>query len=73
MRLETRRHELPTILKAATTYSVLVFGAGFVQGPILILFIVPRFGVRIAELMEAPVMLIVIVVAARWVVRKSSL
>jgi type IV secretory pathway TrbD component len=70
MRLETKRHDLPAILKAATAYFALVFGAGFILGPIRILFIVPRFGVRIAELMEAPVMLIVIVVAARSVVRK---
>ena len=73
MRLETRRHELPTILKAATTYFTLVFGAGFVLGPIRILFIVPRFGVSIAELMEAPIMLLVIVFAAKWLVRRFSL
>jgi hypothetical protein len=70
MRLETGRHELPTILKAAAIYFALVFGAGFTLGAIRTLFVVPRFGVRVAELMEAPVMLAVIVVAARWVVRK---
>jgi hypothetical protein len=73
MRLETRRHELPTILKAATTYFALVFGAGFVLGPIRILFIVPRFGVRVAELIEAPIMLVVIVLAAKWLVNKFRL
>lgn len=70
MRFETNRHELLIILKAATLYFALVFAAGFVLGPIRILFIVPRFGVRIAELMEAPIMLVVIVEAARWLVRK---
>ena len=70
MRFKTKRHDLPTILKAATAYFALVFGAGFILGPIRILFIVPRFGERLAELMEAPVMLTVIFVAARWVVRK---
>jgi len=70
MKSATKRRELPTILKAAAIYFALVFGAGFILGLIRILFIVPRFGVRIADLMEAPVMLIVIVIAARWVVRK---
>jgi hypothetical protein len=69
MKSQTNTNQLPTILKAATAYFALVFGAGFILGPIRVLFIVPRFGVRIAELMEAPVMLIVIVVAARSVVR----
>jgi hypothetical protein len=73
MKLETKRHELLNILKAAVVYFALVFGAGFVLGPIRILFIVPRFGVRLAELMEFPVMLVVIALAARWLVRKFQL
>ena len=39
-------------------------------GPIRILWLVPRFGTRTAELMETPLMLAVIIVAARWVVRR---
>jgi hypothetical protein len=73
MKLESERHEPLNILKAAVVYFALVFGAGFVLGPIRILFIVPRFGVRLAELMEFPVMLVVIVLAARWLVRKFQL
>jgi hypothetical protein len=46
-----------------------VFGAGFVLGPIRTLWVVPRLGPRMAELMEMPIMLVVIVVAARWIVR----
>lgn len=61
------------ILRAGTAYFALVFGAGFVLGPIRILWLVPAFGVRWAELLEAPVMLAVIVVAARWVVRRFAL
>jgi hypothetical protein len=57
------------ITKAGVLYFALVFGAGFVLGPIRILWIIPRFGTRIAELMEAPIMFVVIIVAARWVVR----
>ena len=73
MKLETKRPELLTILKAAAVYFALIFGTGFVLGPIRILFLVPRFGVRLAELMEFPVMLAVIVLVARWLVRKFQL
>ena len=67
------RHELSTILKAATVYFALVFGAGFVLGPIRILLVVPRLGGRIAELIEFPVMLVAIVLAAKWLVRRFNL
>ena len=42
-------------------------------GPIRILWLVPRFGARTAELMETPLMLAVIIVAARWVTRRLAL
>lgn len=51
-------------------YFALVFGAGFILGPIRILWVVPRLGTRMAELMEAPIMFAVVLVAARWVVRR---
>ena len=54
-------------LKAAALYFVLVFAVGFALGPIRVLWAVPRFGERTAELMEAPLMLVAIVVAARWI------
>jgi hypothetical protein len=60
-------------LKAGLLYFTLVFGAGFVLGPIRILWLVPRVGPRTAELMEAPIMLAVIIFAARWVVRRLAL
>ena len=60
------------ILKAGVFYFVLVFGAGFVLGPIRILWVVPRFGTRMAELLETPIMFVVIIVAARWIVRRLS-
>jgi hypothetical protein len=44
-------------VKAGVLYFAIVFGAGFVLGPIRLLWAVPRFGERMAELMEAPVML----------------
>jgi hypothetical protein len=60
------------ILKAGVLYFGLVFGAGFVLGPIRILWVVPRFGARTAELMETPIMFVVTIVAARWVVRRLA-
>jgi type IV secretory pathway TrbD component len=59
---------MSVFLKASVSYFVVVFGAGFILGPIRILYVVPRFGERKAELMEATLMLIVL--AARWVVRR---
>lgn len=60
------------IMKAGVLYFALVFGAGFVLGPIRILWVVPRFGTRIAELMEAPIMFVAIIAAARWIVRRLA-
>ena len=60
------------ILKGGVLYFALVFGAGFVLGPIRILWVVPRWGTRMAELMEAPIMLVVTIVAARWIVRRLA-
>lgn len=58
------------ILKAGLIYFLLVFGAGFALAFIRIPFLVPRFGVRSAELMEAPVMLAVIIWASRRLARR---
>ncbi len=57
------------VLKAGVLYFALVFAAGFALGPIRVLWAVPRFGTMTAELMEMPLMLVVIVLAARWTVR----
>ena len=60
-------------LKAGAIYFALVFGAGFVLGIPRVLWLVPRLGARAAELIESPIMLVVIIFAARWVVRRFSL
>jgi len=51
-------------------YFALVFGVGFVLGPVRVLWLVPRVGERAAELIEAPCMLAAIVLSARFVVRR---
>jgi hypothetical protein len=61
------------ILKTGALYFALVFGAGFVLGPIRLIRLVRRVGERMAELIESPIMLVVVILAARWIVRRSSL
>ena len=61
------------ILKAGLLYFAHVFGAGFALGPVRILWAAPRFGTRTAELMETPLMFVIIFVAAGWVLRRLAL
>lgn len=61
------------VLKAGILYFALVFSAGFALGPLRILYAVPRFGTRVAELIETPIMLVVIFLAARWIIRRFAL
>ncbi len=53
----------------AILYFACVVGAGFVLGPIRLLVLAPRVGERAAELIEMPIMLAVIWLAARWIAR----
>ena len=57
-------------LKPALAYFGLVMGTGLVFGVVRVPFVVPRLGERYAELLEMPFMLVAIVLAARYVVRK---
>jgi len=59
--------------KAGVLYFMLVFSAGFVLGTIRTLWVVPKLGVRTAELIEAPLMFGLSILAARWVVRRLRL
>jgi hypothetical protein len=51
---------------AMLCYYGLVFGVGFLLGPIRVLWLEPRFGPIIATACEAPFMVLAILVAARW-------
>lgn len=48
------------LLRLSLLYFTLVFGAGFILGPLRVLFLEPRLGTRNAELLEMPIMLVVI-------------
>jgi len=60
------------ILQAGLFYFAMVFAVGFVLGAIRTLWIVPRVGTRMAELVEAPIMLVVTIAAARWIVLRLA-
>jgi len=59
-------------LKAAILYFGLVFGAGFVLGIMRTLWLVPFVGERSAELIETPFMVIVVWLAARFIVGRMK-
>ena len=59
--------------RAALAYFALVFGAGFILGSIRVPFLVPRLGERVAELIEMPFMFVIIVFAARFIVKRFAL
>jgi hypothetical protein len=61
------------VVWAGATYFALVFVAGFALGLVRVSFLVPQLGERVAELLEAPVMLVVIYFASRYVVRRFAL
>jgi hypothetical protein len=58
------------VVSAGLVYFALVFGTGFVLGSIRVPFLVPRLGVRWAELLEAPFMAAATYFAASFVVRR---
>ena len=60
-------------LKAGTAYFLWVFAAGFVLGVLRELWLTPWLGTRVAELAEMPLMLVVVVLAARWTVHRFTL
>ena len=57
------------IALAILLYFGVVFGVGFLLGPIRVVWLEPRVGPIIATACEAPFLLMAMVVAARWVPR----
>jgi hypothetical protein len=58
------------VLKAGAVYFLLMFGVGWILGPIRELWAVPRFGRLTGVLLEAVIMLIAMAVSVRWVIRR---
>ena len=61
------------ILKASLLYFAVLFGVGFALGTVRTLWVVPRIGMRWAELAEMPIMLVVIILAARWTILRLAI
>ena len=60
------------VVRAAARYSALVFGIGFALGTVRVLLVVPRLGERTVELIEAPLMVFVSWLVARWLTRRYT-
>jgi hypothetical protein len=61
------------VAAAAALYFAIVYGVGFVLGPVRVLWLEPRLGATLAVLCEAPLLLLAIVLAARRVPRRMGL
>ena len=59
-------------LKAGAIYFALVFAVGWILGPIRQLLIVPHLGHITGLLLELPLMLVAMIFAARWVLRRPN-
>jgi uncharacterized membrane protein YeiH len=54
----------------AFSYFARVFAIGFLFGAVRTMFVVPRLGVRLAELLELPLMLLAVFAVAGWLRRR---
>lgn len=59
------------VVKAAATYFLIVFSAGFILGLIRVPLLVPRMGARASELLEIPVMLVVVTWSAHRIAAQN--
>lgn len=62
--------DLIKTIQAGLAYFAMVLGAGFALGMIRVPFLVPSMGKRSAELAEMPIMMMVIYVAAGFILRQ---
>jgi len=65
--------QLVRLISASALYFAIVFGAGFLLGPIRVFWLEPRLGKFVAVLCETPFLLAVVITAARWVAAKTRL
>ena len=59
-------------LKAGVTYFALVYAIGFLLGTVRVLLLMPLVGETAAVLLEAPLMLAVSWIGARWSSRRFT-
>lgn len=59
--------------RAAATYFLLTYAAGFLFGSLRAFVLEPRFGPLVATLCEAPLMLLAIAGSARWTTTRFAL
>jgi hypothetical protein len=60
------------MLAAAAIYFLIVFGTGFLVGPVRVLYVEPRLGPTAAVLFEAPILLVAMVIGARLALHFSG-
>jgi hypothetical protein len=61
------------VVNAALLYFGIVFGVGFLLGPIRVRWLEPRIGAALANLCEAPFLIIAMVLVARWIPTRVGL
>lgn len=61
------------ILAEMALYFGIVFCVGFLLGPIRVLWLEPRLGALLAVVLEMPLLLTAMAVAARWSPRKAGM
>jgi hypothetical protein len=71
--MQTLSSNATRVVKAGLSYFALVFGAGFILGSVRVPLLVPRLGERVAELIEMPFMLVVVLLSARFISRRFAL
>ena len=59
--------------KAGAFYFAVVFAAGFIISPLRKFFLIPEFGIKTAELIILPIMLLIIIFSAKWIMHRFNI
>ncbi|MCC6510169.1 MAG: hypothetical protein IT423_13770 [Pirellulaceae bacterium] len=60
------------MIRLGLMYFTIVFAAGFLLGTLRVMLLVPTLGARNAELLEMPIMLVVVYVVGSWVAGQAN-